>query len=689
MGKMGKQGSYKQKWIPKGEAREDDDGEAEATGDPSAGPVYDKVTMLQVLRLCKQEAACGSADSPAGRLFAKERPAPEESAVSRRAPREQKEKQKKAAELDVTAQLSDPAQEGTAGINAFIAQYLTNMTMAANIQPVYNSGYNTTVMLRNIPNRYTRDMLIEQLDKGFEKQYDFVYLPIDFNSKCNVGYAFINFRTPPAAARFIREYHNAKTKQVLPGFGSNKVCEVAYARVQGRDANMENLRDEKFIEKLQERLEWQPLFYDENHEEIPFSKTLGAGGGKKRGSRSGSSFSMPAASPTNAPTPSGFMMPTPFGPMMYPGMSPFGMPPAAPPVTLASVLPDATAETMVRLKGIPASWNTKRILEFFSGSFKGSYDFMFVPPDPKGESKNRGYCFVNFRTVAAVKQFMEECHEKPATGVFGEDAAADQACQGEPGRFPNIEKSIIRAQALAKDGKGGASETGEGPLLLVDSDGNIQPFPNLGQTPGMDMGQAEARSTPKGGSKGGKGGKGGKGAASPTAAGMMGFPGFLPTPTAGSSPQQQQSAAAAAFHAYRSAAFAMQAQHFHAAAAALHANEQYAKGGKGKSKSKDRGRALAAPEKAALRAQLEFYFSTDNLCKDFFLRKHMDNDGWVSLELIATFKRVSAAKATVEELADIVATSDVVETDSAKCQVRLKDEALRVKWVKASEAPAS
>merc|ERR1719183_2658810 len=131
---------------------------------------------------------------------------------------------------------------------------------------MYQAGYTgmTTVMLKNIPNRYTREMLSQRLDEGYKSQYDFVYLPIDFNSKCNVGYAFINFRNPPAAQQFTAEFHGMKTKTVLPGFSSSKVCEVSYGRVQGRDANMDNLRDEKFIEKLTERPDWQPLFYDES-----------------------------------------------------------------------------------------------------------------------------------------------------------------------------------------------------------------------------------------------------------------------------------------------------------------------------------------------------------------------------------------------------------------------------------------
>ncbi|KAL5358275.1 hypothetical protein BJX96DRAFT_39234 [Aspergillus floccosus] len=38
--------------------------------------------------------------------------------------------------------------------------------------------------------------------------------------------------------------------------------------------------------------------------------------------------------------------------------------------------------------------------------------------------------------------------------------------------------------------------------------------------------------------------------------------------------------------------------------------------------------------------QLEYYFSVDNLCKDLFLRKHMDSQGFVALGFIAGFKRI-------------------------------------------------
>jgi len=36
-------------------------------------------------------------------------------------------------------------------------------------------------MVRNIPNKYTQDMLLELFEKNHKKKFDFFYLPIDYN----------------------------------------------------------------------------------------------------------------------------------------------------------------------------------------------------------------------------------------------------------------------------------------------------------------------------------------------------------------------------------------------------------------------------------------------------------------------------------------------------------------------------
>jgi len=52
----------------------------------------------------------------------------------------------------------------------------------------------TTVMLRNLPNDYTREDVLDLLDSGgFRACYDFFYMPVDFQSGSGMGYAFINF----------------------------------------------------------------------------------------------------------------------------------------------------------------------------------------------------------------------------------------------------------------------------------------------------------------------------------------------------------------------------------------------------------------------------------------------------------------------------------------------------------------
>ncbi|KAF2842369.1 hypothetical protein M501DRAFT_928338 [Patellaria atrata CBS 101060] len=46
--------------------------------------------------------------------------------------------------------------------------------------------------------------------------------------------------------------------------------------------------------------------------------------------------------------------------------------------------------------------------------------------------------------------------------------------------------------------------------------------------------------------------------------------------------------------------------------------------------------------------QLEYYFSLDNLCKDMFLRKHMDSQGFVFLTVIADFNRIKNLTTDIE-----------------------------------------
>ncbi|KAJ9664993.1 hypothetical protein H2201_004857 [Coniosporium apollinis] len=89
----------------------------------------------------------------------------------------------------------------------------------------------TTVMLRNIPNKMRRDELKGLLDEKVRGLYDFMYLRMDFDNSCNVGYAFINFVRSEDIVTFVKAF-SGKPWQ---GQASNKIAEVSYATCQGRE----------------------------------------------------------------------------------------------------------------------------------------------------------------------------------------------------------------------------------------------------------------------------------------------------------------------------------------------------------------------------------------------------------------------------------------------------------------------
>jgi len=78
---------------------------------------------------------------------------------------------------------------------------------------------------------------------------------------------------------------------------------------------------------------------------------------------------------------------------------------------------------------------------------------------------------------------------------------------------------------------------------------------------------------------------------------------------------------------------------------------------------------------------VDFYFSTDNLCKDIYLRQQMDQEGYCKLDLIANFNLVKRKyKASVADIAEAMTGSTSLELNGDKTQVRLKDTAARQKW---------
>jgi len=99
----------------------------------------------------------------------------------------------------------------------------------------------TTVMLRNLPNNYTRAMVLAMIDgQGFKGTYDFLYVPIDFRTKAGLGYAFVNL-VGESLVPFFWATFDGFAKWVLP---SSKVCSVNWSGPhQGQQAHVERYRN--------------------------------------------------------------------------------------------------------------------------------------------------------------------------------------------------------------------------------------------------------------------------------------------------------------------------------------------------------------------------------------------------------------------------------------------------------------
>uniref|UniRef100_A0A0D9VCE1 Mei2-like C-terminal RNA recognition motif domain-containing protein n=1 Tax=Leersia perrieri TaxID=77586 RepID=A0A0D9VCE1_9ORYZ len=109
----------------------------------------------------------------------------------------------------------------------------------------------TTVMVRNIPNKLTRMDMVRLLDDHCAREnrrrgggearvaYDLVYVRMDFGMcneqrSSNMGYAFVNFTTAAAARGLQRALHGCRWKR--PVFDSSKIIDIRAARIQGKEA---------------------------------------------------------------------------------------------------------------------------------------------------------------------------------------------------------------------------------------------------------------------------------------------------------------------------------------------------------------------------------------------------------------------------------------------------------------------
>jgi len=122
-------------------------------------------------------------------------------------------------------------------------------------------------MVRNIPNKYSRTQLIQELQLTLGSEMDFLYLPLDFISWSNLGYCFVNFKSDLA----VRRFRDAFTGRTWNRFASNKRCEIRAAHIQGFHELLAHFASSAIL-KREERA--QPIVFVEGGEPIIMSQFL-------------------------------------------------------------------------------------------------------------------------------------------------------------------------------------------------------------------------------------------------------------------------------------------------------------------------------------------------------------------------------------------------------------------------------
>ena len=89
----------------------------------------------------------------------------------------------------------------------------------------------TTIMIKNIPNKFNKDLLLSIINQNFKGTYDLFILPTDVNKYKNFGYAFINF----TCSYYIPYFYYMFNGKMWSSTNSKKVCELTYSKVQGKN----------------------------------------------------------------------------------------------------------------------------------------------------------------------------------------------------------------------------------------------------------------------------------------------------------------------------------------------------------------------------------------------------------------------------------------------------------------------
>ena len=119
----------------------------------------------------------------------------------------------------------------------------------------------TTVMMRDVPNRYTaEELLAKVIVEGFQGCFDLFYLPTHFSTKRKRGSGFINALDPQLAKRFVDAFDGRQ----LTRYPTQKILVLSPASIQGYAANVAHYLQQD-AQRIQNPWYCAPLHRDCHH----------------------------------------------------------------------------------------------------------------------------------------------------------------------------------------------------------------------------------------------------------------------------------------------------------------------------------------------------------------------------------------------------------------------------------------
>lgn len=136
---------------------------------------------------------------------------------------------------------SPRAKKGRITLQMKHRQVPKNQNMAE-MSKLFKGEAPTTLMIRNIPGKYTQEDLMQDLsDTNFAHTYDFLYLPMDKGTGAGVGYAFVNFIDTVVAAKFTKAFDGYRFSRQQRS--SKKMAKISVAHLQGLEKNLQHYKN--------------------------------------------------------------------------------------------------------------------------------------------------------------------------------------------------------------------------------------------------------------------------------------------------------------------------------------------------------------------------------------------------------------------------------------------------------------